>query len=101
MKTKLQKRRFKKLGKGALLIVILMLIIFGLVKVISNVREANKAREVALVDAYVSCLEDNFTQRDYCAKEVGSEYHYMDLLIKNYGYDYIQKGYDLYVVRVK
>ena len=65
---------------------------------INNVKEENKRNEERLVQEYVQCLEDNFTQRDYCARQVGSEYHYMDLLIEKYGYTYKQVGYDLYLV---
>lgn len=65
---------------------------------INNVKEENKRYEEQLVQDYVQCLEDNFTQRDYCARQVGSEYHYMDLLIEKYGYTYKQVGYDLYLV---
>lgn len=66
---------------------------------IQNVKEQNKLEEERLVNEYVQCLEDNWTQRDYCARQVGSEYHYMDLLIEKYGYTYKQVGYDLYVVK--
>ena len=65
---------------------------------INNIKEENKRNEERLVQEYVQCLEDNFTQRDYCARQVGSEYHYMDLLIEKYDYTYKQVGYDLYLV---
>lgn len=69
-----------------------------LMNTINNIKEENKRHEEQLVQDYVECLQENHTQRDYCARQVGSEYHYMDLLIENYGYTYEQVGYDLYLV---
>lgn len=93
--------RRRKLKKGvkviAFLIVLALLILLG-IRVYNNVKESRAQQEKQLVEEYVQCLKDNWTQRDYCARQVGSEYHYMDLLIEKYGYSYKQVGYDLYLV---
>ena len=65
-------------------------------------KENNKLEEEKLVNAYVECLENNFTQRNYCAKQVSDKsYQTLDNLIKKYGYTYTQKGYDLIVEKVE
>ena len=65
-------------------------------------KENNKLEEEKLVNAYVECLENNFTQRNYCAKQVSDKsYQTLDNLIKKYGYIYTQQGYDLIVEKVE
>lgn len=72
--------------------------VFTIVHGVNNIIEENKRHEEQMVQEYVQCLEENFTQRSYCASKINSNYHYMDSLIKEHGYSYKQVGYDLYVV---
>ena len=51
-----------------------------------------------MVETYVTCLKDNWTQRDYCAKKQGANYIILDRQLEKYGYTYKQVGYDLFVV---
>lgn len=66
---------------------------------LENYETQRKAEERALVDNYVYCLDNNWTQRDYCARGVGKSYQYMDSLIEKYGYTYEQRGKDLYLIK--
>ena len=59
-------------------------------------------QEEKLVNAYVECLQENHTQRYYCASQVSdTSYQVLDQKLEKYGYTYKQVGYDLYVVRVE
>lgn len=51
-----------------------------------------------MVETYVTCLKDNWTQRDYYAKKQGANYIILDQQLEKYGYTYKQVGYDLFVV---
>lgn len=89
-------KKFKKM-------LVVLFIIGGVLLVskgISNARAAALESERAAVEEYVTCLKENFTQRDYCARKQGQNYHLLDQQMKKYGYDYVQKGYDLYVVEI-
>lgn len=96
-KTRGGRRLLKRIG------VVLLAIVIGLLigMLMKNAKAENIKREKEMVNTYVTCLNENWTQRDYCAREQGTSYHYMDQLIKKYGYKYIQKGYDLYIVEDK
>lgn len=50
-----------------------------------------------LVEQYVGCLQNSHVQRDYCAKTLNSDYHYLDELLKEKGYTYKQVGKDLII----
>lgn len=83
-------------------VIIIMIIIMLVVNQINISKENKQLKEEKLVNAYVECLENNFTQRDYCAKQVSdTSYKTLDRLIQKYGYTYTQKGYDLYITRVE
>lgn len=65
-------------------------------------KENNKLEEEKLVNAYITCLEENHTQRNYCANKVSDKsYQTLDNLIKKYGYTYKQVGYDLFIEKVE
>ena len=51
-----------------------------------------------MVETYVTCLKDNWAQRDYCAKKQGANYIILDQQLEKYGYTYKQVGYDLFIV---
>ena len=91
------RRLLKRIG------VVLLAIVIGLLigMLIKNAKAENIKREKEMVNSYVTCLKENWTQRDYCARKQGASYHYMDQLIEKYGYKYIQKGNDLYIVEDK
>lgn len=96
-KTRMGRRLLKRIG------VVILAIIIGLVigMLMKNAKAENLKREQEMVNTYVTCLKENWTQRDYCAREQGASYYYMDQLVEKYGYKYIQKGYDLYIVEEK
>jgi hypothetical protein len=62
-----------------------------------KVKVANIEEENHMVHEYVACLQDNHTQRDYCARKQGASYYYMDQLVEKYGYEYTQVGKDLFI----
>ena len=65
-------------------------------------KENNKLEEEKLVNAYITCLEEHHTQRNYCANKVSNKsYQALDSLIKKYGYTYKQVGYDLFIEKVE
>lgn len=83
----------------------LLVILFIGVLIISQiklVKQNNALQEEKLINAYIECLQENFTQRDYCSKQVSDvSYKVLDKKLEKYGYTYKQKGYDLYLVRVE
>lgn len=86
------------------LVNVLVLVVLGVLVVnqVNLVKEQNTQQEKELVESYVECLQDNFTQRDYCARQVSdTNYRILDQKLEKYGYKYIQKGYDLYVEKVE
>lgn len=85
-------------GRIIIAIVVVIIIIIAGVKVRNNIIEKRNMEEKAAVETYVACLKENWTQRDYCAKQQHSNYYYLDLLLEKHGYTYKQVGYDLYVV---
>lgn len=95
----MKRRRLKKWVKVLLVITGVIVLVSIISPRIISIQKQNKEYEKEMVQTYVTCLENNWTQRDYCARQQDSNYHYMDLLIEKYGYSYKQVGYDLYVVR--
>lgn len=83
---------------------VLVILVVGVVLVnqVNLVKQNNALQEEKLVNAYVECLEDNFTQRDYCARQVSNtSYQVLDQKLEKYGYTYKQVGYDLYLEKVE
>ena len=64
----------------------------------NNIKQNRIKEERAMVETYVTCLKDNWTQRDYYAKKQGANYIILDQQLEKYGYTYKQVGYDLFVV---
>ena len=79
-------------------VVLVIILIGGLIILHNNIKQNRIKEERAMVEAYVTCLKDNWTQRDYCAKKQGSNYIILDQQLEKYGYTYKQVGYDLFVV---
>lgn len=91
----------KKLFKFTLNIIIILLAVLLIKDRIITVKAQDKAKEDQVMEAYIECLQDNFVQRDYCARKVSNtNYRILDQKIGNYGYKYEQKGYDLYLVDI-
>ena len=54
------------------------------------------------VNDYVECLNNNHTQRYYCANKVSNKsYKALDKLVEKYGYTYKQNGYNLFIEKVE
>ena len=86
------------------LVNVLVVLVFGVVLVnqVNLVKENNALQEEKLVNAYIECLENNHTQRDYCARQVSNaSYQILDQKLEKYGYTYKQVGYDLYLEKVE
>lgn len=86
------------------LVNVLVLVVLGIVVVnqVNLVKENNKLEEEKLVNAYVECLQENHTQRYYCASKVSdTSYQILDQKIEKYGYTYKQVGYDLFIEKVE
>jgi hypothetical protein len=86
------------------LINVLVVLVLGVVIVnqINLVKEHNALQEEKLVNAYVECLQENHTQRYYCASQVSdTSYQVLDQLVEKYGYTYKQVGYDLFIEKVE
>lgn len=83
---------------------VLVILVVGVVLVnqANLVKQNNALQEEKLVNAYVECLEDNFTQRYYCASQVSNtSYQILDQKLEKYGYTYKQVGYDLFIEKVE
>ena len=83
---------------------VLVVLVLGVLVVnqVNLVKENNKIQEEKLVNAYIECLENNHTQRDYCARQVSdTSYQVLDQKLEKYGYTYKQVGYDLFVEKVE
>ena len=83
---------------------VLVILVLGVLVVnqINLVKENNKLEEEKLVNAYVGCLQENHTQRYYCASKVSNtSYQILDQKLEKYGYTYNQVGYDLFVEKVE
>lgn len=86
------------------LVNVLVLVVLGIVVVnqVNLVKENNKLEEEKLVNAYIECLQENHTQRYYCASKVSdTSYQILDQKIEKYGYTYKQVGYDLFIEKVE
>ena len=79
-------------------IVLVVILIGGLIILYNNIKQNRIKEERAMVETYVTCLKDNWTQRDYYAKKQGANYIILDQQLEKYGYTYKQVGYDLFVV---
>lgn len=83
---------------------VLVMVVLGVVLVnqVNLVKENNALQEEKLVNAYIECLENNHTQRDYCARQVSNtSYQVLDQKLEKFGYTYKQVGYDLYLEKVE
>ena len=83
---------------------VLVILVLGVLVVnqVNLVKENNKLEEEKLVNAYVECLQENHTQRYYCANKVSNtNYQILDQKLEKYGYTYNQVGYDLFVEKVE
>ena len=97
----MKKLRLKKWVKVVLGSIIICGAIISTNTLIENVQKNQELEESKIMVAYINCLQDNFTQRDYCSKQVSSaNYLLLDQKLEKYGYKYIQKGYDLYLVNI-
>ena len=86
------------------LVNVLVVLVLGVVLVnqVNLVKENNALQEEKLVNAYIECLENNHTQRDYCARQVSNtSYQVLDQKLEKFGYTYKQVGYDLYLEKVE
>lgn len=86
------------------LVNVLVVLVLGVVVVnqVNLAKENNALQEEKLVNAYVECLQENHTQRDYCARQVSeTSYQILDQKLEKYGYTYKQVGYDLFVEKVE
>lgn len=83
-----------------LIIVIIVIVLF--VNKVNTIKENNKLQEKKLVNDYVECLNNNHTQRYYCANKVSNiSYKTLDQLVEKYSYAYKQVGYDLSIEKVE
>ena len=83
---------------------VLVVLVLGVLVVnqVNLVKENNKIQEEKLVNAYIECLENNHTQRDYCARQVSNtSYQVLDQKLEKFGYTYKQVGYDLFIEKVE
>ena len=83
---------------------VLIILVLGVLVInqVNLVKENNKLEEEKLVNAYVECLQENHTQRYYCANKVSNtSYQMLDQKLGKYGYTYKQVGYDLFVEKVE
>lgn len=90
----MKKKKSKNNKKTILCILIGILIIISFA--IFN-EKYQKQKEQDLMQSYITCLESTYYQRDYCAKELGNDYHYLDLLLEKYNYTYKQVNKDVYL----
>ena len=83
---------------------VLVILVLGVLFInqVNFVKENNKLEEEKLVNAYVECLQENHTQRYYCASKVSNtSYQILDQKLEKYGYTYKQVGYDLFVEKIE
>lgn len=83
-----------------LIMIIIVIVLF--VNKVNTIKENNKLQEKKLVNDYVECLNNNHTQRYYCASKVSNiSYKTLDQLVEKYGYAYRQVEYDLSIEKVE
>lgn len=88
--------------KKMLNLIIIMVVIVLFVNKVNTIKENNKLQEKKLVNDYVECLKDNYTQRYYCSNKVSNKsYKELDKLVEKYGYTYKQVGYNLFIEKVE
>ena len=83
---------------------VLTILVLGVLVInqVNLIKENNNLKEEKLVSAYVECLQENHTQRNYCANQVGdTSYQTLDKKLEKYGYTYKQVGYDLFIEKVE
>ena len=83
---------------------VLVILVLGVLVInqVNLVKENNKLEEEKLVNAYVEYLQENHTQRYYCASKVSNtSYQILDQKLEKYGYTYKQVGYDLFVEKIE
>lgn len=83
---------------------VLAILVLGVLVInqVNLIKENNKLKEEKLVNAYVKCLQENHTQRHYCANQVSNtSYQNLDQKLEKYGYTYKQVGYDLFIEKVE
>lgn len=85
----------KKVSIAIITVIVLVVCLVGING--SKQKELDKQHK-ELVSEYVTCLKEHFTQRAYCGNKLGTDYNYLDQLLDKYGYKYVTKGLDLYVV---
>ena len=79
-------------------VTLVIILMGGLIILHNNAKQNRIKEERAMMETYVTCLKDNWTQRDYCARKQGSNYIILDQQLDKYGYKYKQVGYDLILV---
>lgn len=98
MKKRLKLKGWVKVVLGGIVIISAIISVSNLMK---DIKKNQKIEEYNTMTAYISCLQDNFTQRDYCSRQVSqTSYMILDQKLEKYGYKYVQKGYDLYLVEI-
>ena len=83
---------------------VLAILVLGVLVInqVNLVKENNKLEEEKLVNAYVECLQENHTQRYYCASKVSNtSYQILDQKLEKYVYTYNQVGCDLFIEKIE
>ena len=89
------KKKKNKNNKKAILYILIGIIIIISFAIFNE--KYQKQKEQDLMQSCITCLENTYYQRDYCAKELDSDYHYLDLLLEKYNYTYKQVNKDIYL----
>lgn len=57
--------------------------------IITNINTKAQTKErLEIVNKYIKCLEENFGQRDYCARQQGIPYQIIDQYAEAFGYNF-------------
>lgn len=82
-----------------IILIYAILALLGVLITVSNIntKAQYKNRQEAIIK-YVYCLKNNFVQRDYCARQLNSDYIILDQWFHEFGFSYKQIGYDLYII---
>lgn len=97
----MKRRRLKKGIRRLIKFGIVLLAILSIMDVAESAKMKREIEEKQVMENYIQCLQDNFTQRDYCSRQVsGTNYRILDQKLEKYGYTYKQVGYDLYLVQI-
>lgn len=73
-------------------------IVLAITLVIGASIKSERSERKQAVARYVACLRDNYMQRDFCARQQGMSYIFLDQWLEDEGYSYGVDGYDLYLV---